>query len=455
MKIDSFSIKKCPLGLDCKRFLSIVAKGESEKAIDFLRRTIPFPGIIGSLCPAPCSRFFPKHLPAISEFESFLYNHESEQKGRPHYFLEELPKTGEKIAIVGAGASGLICAHDLARIGHHVEVFERHAKPGGILDTAISSSVLPRHILFSEMDILRKLGVKFNFGVNIGKDILLNTLSIEFDAVYLATGAYSRPSETIEQTENCVDVLEFSENFDKYSRFASHLTIIGGDNASFSLAIRLSKAGKVVSIVTPIPIEKMKISQSYLDFAVHNSIELLFLHSVETFLQKGNEIEALELRRLPACDILEESIITHKTDFVVLSTKRSVEDMDFNQYGLTLNKFSLIDVDQYYSTNIAGIFAGGDAIRFDNDFLSVFTDGRKAACNIQRFLVSRAIVQNDDKLLKIEPIIRENPALSVNIPKKRQSLDPQKAKILAKEIVEKAFQKPINHDFSTDTHLID
>ena len=102
----------------------------------------------------------------------------------------QIPKTGKKVAVVGAGPAGLACAHDVALEGHDVTVYEALPEPGGMLRYAIPEYRLPKAELKKEIDYIERLGVMIQYGVEIGKDVTLDSiLKKEFDAVFIGTGA--------------------------------------------------------------------------------------------------------------------------------------------------------------------------------------------------------------------------------------------------------------------------
>ncbi len=413
------TIKNCPLGLDLKAMLGLIADGDLHSALARLRDKVPFPGITGSMCVAPCSRFFSRHTPLICEFERFLYEYELMQFGRPQYQLKKGRVTARTAAIVGAGPSGLLCAHDLAVSGHHVEVFDREPKPGGMLDRAISPERLPRHILFTEMDIFRRLDIRFNFGVEIGRDIELRDLRKDFDALYIAIGAYDFHNiyEKRLDCDNCADIFTFLDNINLYKRRYDHFTVLGSDNSAFHLAIRLSDEGKKVTILTSKPVSEMNVSQVQLDKAVKGRIELLFLHSVENILISGGVMTGIELRRMPSSKttsaILEDSLFRHETDFLVITKGRRATMLE----GLRMNSLGFVDTDEYLRTNADGVYAGGDAVDPDTDFLSAMTDGRTAASNIDSYLIG------GQSYKKREKTIRLSPGLDNNIPRRSSFKD--------------------------------
>ncbi len=102
---------------------------------------------------------------------------------------EKLSPTGKKIAIVGAGPAGLTAAYFLVRLGHNVTVYDNHAKAGGILQYGIPAYRLPKDSLNKELELFKKLGVKFVFNTRIGKEISFKNLQKQNDAVFLAVGA--------------------------------------------------------------------------------------------------------------------------------------------------------------------------------------------------------------------------------------------------------------------------
>ena len=191
-------VSGCPVGVDVPGFLRLVADGDFRGAIRLIKQTNLLPAICGRVCPqeSQCQENcmvakVHKDLGfavSVGKIEAFLADWEREEGG------VELPAVGEptgrRVAIIGAGPSGLTCAGDLRRLGHEAVVFEAFHKAGGVLVYGIPEFRLPKDIVQAEVDNLSKMGVRFEFDTIIGQTMTVDDLFDEgFDAVYVATGA--------------------------------------------------------------------------------------------------------------------------------------------------------------------------------------------------------------------------------------------------------------------------
>ena len=164
------------------KFCLIAADEKYEEALSLIRERLPFPGIIGRICPHPCEEQCnrgTKDKPlCIRDLKRFVADYESKNSKLP-VNRERLKSREEKIAIVGAGPAGLACAHDLALEGYQVVIYEALSRAGGMLAVGIPDYRLPQAILEQEIDIVRNLGVEIKFNTTLGKDLSFEDLDLE------------------------------------------------------------------------------------------------------------------------------------------------------------------------------------------------------------------------------------------------------------------------------------
>ena len=191
---DAVCIDGCPVQVPIPEFIHEVAKGDMRRAAEVLRSANPLPAVCGRVCPQEvqceeqCSvgiRFKPV---AIGYLERFVADWEMAQTDIEIH--ANLHRT-EKVAVIGSGPAGLVCAGELARLGYPVTIFEALHAPGGVLRYGIPEFRLPKDVLDWEIEQLRKLGVEIQCNVIIGKTITMDQLMGEmgFKAVFIGTGA--------------------------------------------------------------------------------------------------------------------------------------------------------------------------------------------------------------------------------------------------------------------------
>jgi NAD-dependent dihydropyrimidine dehydrogenase PreA subunit len=185
----------CPAHIAVQGYLKLAAQGKYQEALALIKKENPFPAVCGRICnhrcETECTRGSVDEAVAIDEVKRFIADHDLHAETR--YVPPMVNQIGkpypQKIAIVGAGPAGLTCAYYLAEKGYHPTVFDRSARPGGMLMNGIPSFRLEKDVVQAEIDILKDMGVEFRCGVEVGKDITIQQLRDEgYKGFYLAIG---------------------------------------------------------------------------------------------------------------------------------------------------------------------------------------------------------------------------------------------------------------------------
>ncbi len=212
---------KCPSHIDIPGFLKANAEGEFRESARIFKRTIPFPSILGRVCPAPCEEHCRRDEvdEAIAIRDSHRYAGDRvleemlELGVDPPLPFELGAKTGRRVAVIGSGPAGASAAYYLLIAGHEVSVFERDPKPGGMLRYGIPEYRLPKdRILVPEYESVTRLGGRFVCGQALGRDFTIDDLQNQgFDAVVVAIGCYDTNKLGIpgEDAEGAIDGLEY------------------------------------------------------------------------------------------------------------------------------------------------------------------------------------------------------------------------------------------------------
>lgn len=181
----------CPAHMDIPLMIRLIAEGELETAIQVVKRDIALPAVLGRICPAPCEAVCNRdkldHAVSICLLKRFVADLDlnKETPFRP----EVKPLSGKSVAVVGGGPAGLSAAYYMIQQGHAVTLFEKEQLAGGQLRTAIDDKILPKTVLDQEIEQILLLGVELRNGMLLGRDIHLETLRQEFDAVVLTIGS--------------------------------------------------------------------------------------------------------------------------------------------------------------------------------------------------------------------------------------------------------------------------
>ena len=226
----------CPTHIKIPDFLGHIAAGDYKAAVRTLRQDMPFPAILGRVCPRPCEgtcrRSLVDETITICQLHRFAADQclDDEQSGELLLPFAQKPDTGKRIAIVGGGPGGLAAAFYARLEGHSVKVFEALPKPGGMLRYGIPSYRLPRNVIDEEFNVLWRMGVELECDTRLGDDFTLEQLldAEQYDAVFLALGAFNSnlmgiPGEDAAGVVSAVDFLgELQIKGDVRHRTAPH-----------------------------------------------------------------------------------------------------------------------------------------------------------------------------------------------------------------------------------------
>lgn len=410
----------CPVRVAIPEFLEQVAKGNFLEAARIIKKSNALPAVTGRVCPQEdqcekhCIIGIKGEPLAIGKLERFVADYEHQETKT----IEKAPPTGKKIAIIGAGPAGLAAASDLAKLGHEVVIFEALHKPGGVLFYGIPEFRLPKEILESEMDYLKRLGIEIKVNYVIGKIKTLDELMKEdgFNAIFIGTGAglpyfLDIPGENLNGVYSANEFLtrinlmhawEFPI-FDTPIHHHKIISVIGGGNTALDAArtaLRLPTTEKVMLIYRrsrmelPARLEEIK-------HAEEEGIEFHYLaNPLEIKGANGwvSEIvcEKMELgepdssgRKRPRP--VENSAFALKTDAVIIALgsgvnpliAKSASDIKTDRHG----HIEVADPD-INLTSRAGVFAGGDIVTGAATVISAMGAGKKAAQGIHQYVMN-------------------------------------------------------------------
>jgi NADPH-dependent glutamate synthase beta subunit-like oxidoreductase len=365
--------------------------GGLEEAAELIRREIPLPGVCQRVC------FHPER----AEIDV------SQTIGTDYEFGEEEetvlpPKERDRIAIVGSGPAGLTAACELIRMGYQVTVFESSSQLGGMLRECMPTYRLPRKVLEADIEHMKNLGIEIRTGVTIGRDLTLQSLLQEgYKAVYLATGAHKSRQLRIEGTElkgviYALDLLRktnLGEEIDPGERVA----VIGGGNVAMDAARTALKLGaKDVSILYRRSRDEMPANPWEVKEAENEGVKIRFLTSPTRILGEEGQVTAIECvhmelgepdetgRRRPIP--IENSEFTTELDTVILAIGES-PDLSFLPEEIEVSEQNTILVDPVtMTTNLPGVFAGGDVVSGPATVIEAIAAGKRAALSIDRYL---------------------------------------------------------------------
>ena len=406
--------RACPAGVNVKAYVSLIAAGRFQEALEVVRQRNPLPGICGRVCTHPCEEACNlgdiDSPVAICWLKRFVADYElAHSQTKP----EPIPRTRkEKVAIIGSGPAGLTAANDLVRMGFEVTVFEALSTPGGMLVAGIPAYRLPRDIIATEIDAIRCLGVEIRTDSPISGAKAIDRLFEEgYSAVFLAIGAHKGrklgvPGE--EDFSGIIDCITFLNevNLGQAKKPGDKVIVIGGGSSavdSARTALRLES--EEVHIVYRRSRKEMPAHEAEIVEAEREGVQLHYLAAPLKVLGKAGKVSALECqkmklgkpdesgRRRPVP--IEGSEFEVEADTIITAISQG-PDLSFltEDQGVELTRWQTFAADEgTMATSRPGVFAGGDAVTGPSTVIDAIAAGHVAARSIVRFLDGEALVQ--------------------------------------------------------------
>jgi formate dehydrogenase major subunit len=408
---------KCPSRVDIPGFLEANAEGEFRESARIFKRTIPFPSILGRVCPAPCEEHCRRDEvdEAIAIRDSHRYAgdvvlREMLEDGiDPPIPFELQPKTGRRVAVVGSGPAGAAAAYYLLIAGHDVTVFERDGAPGGMLRYGIPEYRLPKtRILEPEYESITRLGGRFVCGQALGRDFSLDDLGNQgYDAVVVAIGCYAinRLGILGEDAEGVIDGLAYLRIATLGHVYPGHagtrvVVIGGGFTAMDCVRTSVRQGAAEVTLVYRRDMKEMPAANEVHE-AIEEGVFTIFqagptrvLVDEATGKVRGVEFIRMQLgapdasgRRRPEPAPGTEFVI--ECDRVLLAIGQGPDLSWFGpgNQGPRATRQCRLDVDPVtFETGRPGVFGAGDVRSGSATVVEAIADGRRAAYAVDAFL---------------------------------------------------------------------
>jgi NADH-quinone oxidoreductase subunit F len=389
----------CPIGMDIPGYIALIRSNRLDDAYKVLLKTNPFPAICGRVCDHKCEsrcRRVTVDMPlSIKNLKRFITDH----AGKPSIKLIQ-PVHEEKIAVIGAGPSGLTAAKDLALRGYHVAVFEQYSEPGGMMRWGIPEYRLPRDILKKEIEDILDLGVELKCNTRVGDDPSWDYIREKFNAVYIAIGAQkSLPMELMDDhLEGVNGAIEFlyQVNTGKIPYVGRKVVVVGGGNSAIDAArCALRFGAKEVSILYRRRKEDMPALEEEIRAAEEEGIILRCLATPVKIEGENGRLEKIICQNmtLGEFDLSGRKKSVPKTgdefvleaDQLILAIGQKTDfGFDVKKAGFTVSKGGLIEVlkGKKTATSSPMIFAGGDVVTGPDTVVGAIATGHHAAKEI-------------------------------------------------------------------------
>ena len=410
-------VQGCPVSINIPEFIHNVKEGNFEEAYKVIGKSSALPAVCGRVCPqetqceGQCIRGIKGEAISIGKLERFVADWARENNVSPEMPTE---KKGKKVAVIGSGPSGLTCAGDLAKMGYDVTIFEALHEAGGVLVYGIPEFRLPKKtVVASEVENVKKLGVKIETNVVIGKSMTIDQLINEegFDAVFIGSGAglprfMGIPGENANEVFSANEYLTrsnlmkaFREDYDTPIARFKKVAVVGGGNVAMDAARTALRLGAEVHIVYRRSEEELPARAEEVHHAKEEGIIFDLLTNPTEVLtdDKGNvtgiKCVKMELgepdasgRRKPV--EVPDSEFVMDLDAVIMSLGTSPNPLiSSTTKGLEINKRKCIVAEEANGqTSKEGVYAGGDAVTGAATVILAMGAGKAAAKGIDEYL---------------------------------------------------------------------
>ncbi|MDO8303311.1 MAG: FAD-dependent oxidoreductase, partial [Sedimentisphaerales bacterium] len=371
---------KCPANVNVQGYVQLIKKKEYVKAVDLIRQRNPLSAICGRICTHPCesecTRGDVDDPIAIRLLKRFASDKEMEMIASGALALpeEKHPASdAKKVAVIGGGPAGLTVANDLADAGFAVTVYEALDAAGGMLRWGIPEYRLPKNVLDHEIELIRRKGVKFVYNCRVGKDVTIEKLRLDNNAIFIAAGAHK--SRTIgvegERINGVLGGVEFLREAasPKKPVVKGKVVVIGGGNVAVDVARTALRLGaKTVELVCLEQRNEMPAYQEEVEATLAEGIVIRNGWGPRSILGDGS-VKGIELKRCtsvfddqkrfrPAFD--EKDLITVDADQIIVAIGQMVDEQ-FVAHIPAQSERGCFKIDKVTGqTSIEGIFAGGD-----------------------------------------------------------------------------------------------
>ena len=409
-------VQGCPVNINIPAFIHAVVEKNYHKAADIIALSSALPAVCGRVCPQEtqcegvCVRGIKGEAVSIGKLERFVADRAREDNYHPGISPE---KKNKKVAVIGAGPSGLTCAGDLAKLGYEVKIFEALHEPGGVLMYGIPEFRLPKDkVVKPEVENVRKLGVEIETDVIIGKTVSIDELfeNEGYSAVYIGSGAglpmfMGIPGETANGVFSANEFLTrnnlmkaFRDDYDTPIKCGNKVCVVGGGNVAMDAARTALRLGAEVNIVYRRSEAELPARAEEVHHAKEEGIIFNLLQNPVEILQdengwvKGIRVIKMELgepdasgRRRPV--EIPGSEYEIECDTVIMALGTSPNPMiASNTKGLETGRRGTINTDENGQTSREGVFCGGDAATGAATVILAMEAGRTAARGIDEYL---------------------------------------------------------------------
>jgi NADPH-dependent glutamate synthase beta subunit-like oxidoreductase/ferredoxin len=393
----------CPAHTNVPEYIRMVAQGRYDDAYILNRESNVFPGILGRTCDRPCEpacrrgRIEEKPV-AICRIKRVA----ADLKGDVRDRLPKIaPKNGKRVACIGAGPASLTVANDLLPLGYEVVIFEKNARPGGLMRTNVPSFRLPAHVLDEEIAMIVDLGAEVRYETPVQS--LKALLGSGFDSVFVGSGAprgkdldLPGRKEAAEHIHIGIDWLE-SVAFDHIDKIGERVLIIGVGNTAMDCCRTARRlGGKDVKVMARRDRQHFKASPWELEDAEEEQVDILVNHVPTRFVVERGKLTGMEFERpgQGANAGKPEKIVLPADDVIVAIGQENAFPFIERDIGIEFGKWDMPKVDEKtMAATKPGVFFGGDAAWGPKNIIWAVAHGHEAAISIHNHCQGVALTE--------------------------------------------------------------
>lgn len=423
----------CPSHTDISRYIALIADGRYADSFEVNREHNVFPGCLGRMCARPCEDACRRKEIDAPIGICYLKRVASDYRGETRREVAP-PWNGKTAAVIGAGANGLTASRQLARQGYKVSIYERYPVPGGVMWAGVPEWRLPRDVIMDEVSLITDLGIDVHYNTEVGKDIMLQDLIDDYDAVIISAGCQIPQELGVpgEHLDGVVSGLQFLEDVNLGQKdvwVGKKVVTVGGGFTSMDCVRTVLRMGSEESIMTyrrsilEIPVDAVELEEAEIE-----GVEIMYMVSPTRVIDDGRgKVAGIEMirnelgepdaqgRRRPQPVAGSEFVID--CDMVLVAIGQRQDNSLLNGVTVQTDRRGVPLLDEHLETELPHVWASGDYVTNPTNFISSIGEARRVAEFINEDLRGVEPKAKDMELTRVptEYISTPNPLLSEGV----------------------------------------